>query len=63
MDRNEFLSIIRGSKRYEFDDNDNFEITDYFTGKSVTLDLTRITQEMLDELIVTDEEDEYDDEI
>ena len=61
MDINEFKSILRGSKRYEFEEDDRFVITGYFDGRRVALDLTRIDQEMLDELIVDEDEDEDED--
>lgn len=57
MDMFEFLKLINGSIRYEMD-RGVLEITGYYTGKSVKLDLTRLNEEMLDELIVTDEEEE-----
>lgn len=61
MDINEFKSILRGSKRYEFEEDDRFVITGYYDGRRVALDLTRIDQEMLDELIIEDEDEDEDD--
>jgi hypothetical protein len=57
MDMFEFLKLINGSIRYEME-RGVLEITGYYTGESVKLDLTRLNEEMLDELIVTDEEEE-----
>ena len=57
MDMFEFLKLINGSIRYEMG-RGVLEITGYYTGKSVKLDLTRLNEEMLDELIVTDEEED-----
>ena len=61
IDINEFKSILRGSKRYEFEEDDRFVITGYYDGRRVALDLTRIDQEMLDELIIEDEDEDEDD--
>lgn len=57
MDMFEFLKLINGSIRYEMN-RGVLEITGYYTGESVKLDLTRLNEEMLDELIVTDEEED-----
>ena len=56
---NDLQRLLRSSIRYEFDDDRNFEITDYYTGKSIKLDLSRMTEEMFEELVVEDD-DEYD---
>ena len=56
MNINEFMQLIKGSLRYEINDK-TLTLTGYYTGKEVSLDLSRITEEMLEELIVEDEEE------
>ena len=58
MDMRTFRRIVNGSKRYEFDSGMILTVTDYMTGDSVKLDLSCLTEEMLEELIVEDDEDE-----
>lgn len=60
MDYDKAMRIINGSKRYEFITDTILEITDYFSGDSIKLDLSCLTDEMLEELTV--EDDEYWDE-
>jgi hypothetical protein len=60
MNYKEFLNIITGSKRFRFDGT-VLEIAEYYTGNTISLDLSRITEEMLEELIIESEEC-YDDE-
>lgn len=66
----EALSIIWGSKQFEFDYGDNgstvLVITSYYNGDTLRLDLGNIDDEILDALQVeapdyTDDEDEYED--
>ena len=57
MDFSEVMQIIHGSKQYEFH-GPVLTVTGYYTGKKVKLDLSRITEEMLEELTLDDEEDE-----
>ena len=45
----EYAKIIYGSKRYCFDGT-LLIISDYYTGKTVRLDMANMTQDMLDEL-------------
>ncbi len=63
----ETMRILSGSKRFDFGYNENgmmsvLTVTDYNTGESVTLDLARMTPEMLDVLQVVDSDsDDFDD--
>ena len=59
MNFSEVMQIIHGSKQYEFHDS-VLTVTGYYTGKKVKLDLSRLTEEMLEELILDDEEDDED---
>ena len=61
MDLYKALKIISGSKRYDFDGDTILTISDYYTGDAVRLDLSRLTEDILDELIVEDEDEEDDD--
>lgn len=63
---NETLRILSGSKQYNFGYNDNGEmsvlnVTDYNTGETVSLDLSRLTDEMLAELQYEPESEDFDD--
>lgn len=58
MNINDFTKLLFSSKRYEFNSS-ILEITDYYTGESVKLDLSKITEEVLEELIA--DEDEFED--
>ena len=55
MNINEFIKLLQGSLRYEMH-NGTLTLTGYYSGKQVSLDLTRMTEEMLEELIIEDEE-------
>lgn len=62
----ETLRILSGSKQYKFGYNDNgvmsvLHVTDYNTGEIVSLDLSRLTDEMLEELVYEPDSDENDD--
>lgn len=57
---NEAMEIIWGSKQYSFSGT-ILEITGYYTGKSVRLDLGMLTEEMLEELTPEPDEEEDDD--
>ena len=59
MNFSEVMQIIHGSKQYEFH-VPVLTVTGYYTGKKVKLDLSRLTEEMLEELILDDEEDDED---
>lgn len=52
----EFQEIVRGSKEYKFNGT-VLEVTGYYSGKRIAIDLGKITEEMLEEL-QPDEEDE-----
>lgn len=60
---NEAMAIMKASKTYEFDYSEEcgydtvLEVTDYRTGERVRLDLSRLTEEMLNALQVSDGED------
>lgn len=51
------MEIIRGSKQFSFNGT-VLEITGYYTGKSIRLDLGTLTEEMLEELTPESEEGE-----
>ena len=61
----ETLSIINGSKTFTFDYSEEsgrdtiLEVTSYNTGERVRLDLSKLTDDMLSELQVSDDGDEY----
>ena len=46
----EFMRILKSSKSYEMDCDGTLRVTDYFTGKTITLDLSRMSEEALVEL-------------
>ena len=54
---NDLRRLLNGSIRYEFDGS-VLEVQSYWSGKSIKLDLYRITDEMLEELIVEDDDEE-----
>lgn len=56
----DFKRMIRGSMRYEFYDT-VLTITGWYSGKSISIDLGELTEEMFEELVV-EEDDEDDDE-
>lgn len=55
--------ILRSSKRFEFEEGGNgptiLKLTGYYTGKTIKLDLANLTEEMLEELIVEEEGEDY----
>lgn len=57
MDFSEVMQIIHGSKQYEFHGS-VLTVIGYYTGKEVKLDLSKLTEEMLEELTLDDKEDE-----
>lgn len=56
----EFMRILKSSKRYEMDCDGTLRVTDYFTGETITLDLSRMSEEAFEEMVVEEEEDEDD---
>ena len=58
MDYSEFRKIINGSKQFTFHGS-VLELTGYYTGKRVRLDLGNIDEDMFEELVVEDDEEEY----
>lgn len=58
----ELNDILYGSKQYKFEDGENgttvLKITGYYTGKSIKLDLSKLTDKTLKEIIVEDDDDE-----
>lgn len=60
MDIIEFTKLINGSLKYEIK-NCVLTLTGYYTGKQISLDLSKITAEMLEELAADDEEEIEDD--
>lgn len=52
-----FKRLLGSSKRYEMDTEGFLTISDCFTGKQVTLDLNRMTEEMFNELKYEDTDD------
>ena len=59
MNIERFYSLLRQSKRYEMQGS-VLTISDYYTGESVSLDLSMLTEEMLEELICEDGSQEED---
>jgi hypothetical protein len=57
MDIKKVLEIMRGSKQYEFH-GAVLTVTGYYTGERVKLDLSNLTEEMLDELAPDDDSGE-----
>lgn len=58
---NDLRRLLNGSIRYEFEGS-VLELQSYWTGQSIKLDLYRITDEMLERLIVEDDEEEENEE-
>jgi hypothetical protein len=56
MNINDFLRLINGSIRYEFEGT-KLTITGYYSGKGITLDLSKMTEEMLEELTADEDEE------
>ena len=61
MEIRQFLKIINGSKEFRFYGS-VLEVKGYYTGETVKLDLARIDEEMLDQLIFNDEDDDDEEE-
>ena len=57
MNYNEFQRMLDRSMSYEIQGS-VLTITEYYTGKSVSLDLGCITEEMFEDLVFNNEEDE-----
>lgn len=57
MSYKDFKEIVFGSKEFTFDGS-ILELTGYFTGKKVLLDLGNIDEEMFEKLVVDDDDDE-----
>lgn len=55
MDAVKLMRLLNGSMRYEFNGS-ILTITGYYSGDEVKLDLSRLSDEMLEELIVEDDE-------
>lgn len=53
------MNILHGSIRYEFEGT-ILTVTGYYSGESISLDLGKLTEEMLEELQPDTEEDEED---
>lgn len=55
--------ILAGSKEYSFEYGNNgmtvLKIKGYYTGKTIKLDLSYINEEMLSELLVVEDEEDY----
>ena len=54
----QFMRILKKSKRYEMDCDGTLTVTDYYTGESVTLDLSRMSEEAFEEMLVEEMEEE-----
>lgn len=56
------LRIISGGKRFDFEDGENgstvLVISDYWSGEELRLDLSKLTEETLDELQVESEQED-----
>lgn len=57
-DFNQFQYILSGSKYYEFTDDTTLQIRSYRTGETVRIDLSKLTEDMFEEL-QPDEEPEW----
>ena len=55
---NDLRRVLRSSFRYEFDSQGVLTLTHYYTGQEIKLDLSQMTDEMFEELVVEDEDDE-----
>lgn len=56
MEFEKFTNLLFESKQYKFDGS-ILEITGYYTGNTVKLDLSLLPEDVYQELIVDDEED------
>lgn len=59
MDFSEVMEVLNGSKQYEFN-GPVLTVIGYYTGKRVKLDLSKLTEEMVEELTPDDEEEDED---
>lgn len=59
MNFSEVMEVLNGSKQYEFD-GPVLTVIGYYTGKRVKLDLSKLTEEMIEELTPDDEEEDED---
>lgn len=59
MDFLEVMEVLKGSKQYEFD-GALLTVTGYYTGKQVRLDLSKLTEEMIEALTPEDDEEDED---
>lgn len=59
MDFLEAMEVLKGSKQYEFDGT-VLTVTGYYTGKQVRLDLSKLTEEMIEELVPEEDEEDED---
>ena len=55
-----FMRVLRKSKRYEMDCDGTLRVTDYFTGETITLDLSRMSEEAFEEMLYDGDEDKED---
>ena len=55
MKHDKFLQLLFKSKQYQFDGS-VLEITDYYTGESVKLDLSLLPEDVFEEMVAEDEE-------
>lgn len=58
MNYEKFQQILRGSKQFEFINDTTLRITSYYTGESVDLDLTEMSEDAFEEMFVPNEENE-----
>lgn len=61
---NKLQQILKGSKEFKFEQGDNgktiLKLTSYNTGETIKLDLAKLTEEMIEEIIVVaGEENEF----
>lgn len=60
MDYRTYREIVGGSKEYEFNGM-VLTVTGYYTGKRVRIDLSKVTPDMLDEILADDDKDQHQD--
>lgn len=58
MTYNEFQQMLRESISYEMQGNGVLELTGYFSGKRVKIDLSMIDEETFEQIVVEDEQDD-----
>lgn len=56
MTHDQFIKMLFSSKQYKFEGS-VLEITDYYTGESVKLDLSQLPEDVFEEMVSEDEED------